>query len=87
MTAGLVLALLCLLAPAHGYFITIDAHAEECFFEKVTAGTKLGKGRSEGRGAGGRQVAADGRTGKAHRYSQTKPRKMPYRVCGSDLAA
>nr|CAI5862763.1 unnamed protein product [Callosobruchus analis] len=24
------------------YFITVDAHAEECFFEKVEAGTKLG---------------------------------------------
>lgn len=25
-----------------GYFITVDAHAEECFFERVTAGTKMG---------------------------------------------
>ena len=25
------------------YYVTVDAHAEECFFEKVTAGTKLGK--------------------------------------------
>lgn len=24
------------------YFITVDAHAEECFFEKVDAGTKMG---------------------------------------------
>lgn len=24
------------------YFITVDAHAEECFFDKVEAGTKLG---------------------------------------------
>merc|ERR1719213_987558 len=24
------------------YFITVDAHAEECFFDKVTAGSKLG---------------------------------------------
>ncbi|XP_045584137.1 transmembrane emp24 domain-containing protein 2 isoform X2 [Procambarus clarkii] len=45
MTPGHLLALLglgSLLATAHGYFVTIDAHAEECFFEKVTAGTKLG---------------------------------------------
>nr|CAG4644290.1 EOG090X0D99 [Lepidurus arcticus] len=24
------------------YFVTVDAHAEECFFDKVTTGTKLG---------------------------------------------
>ncbi|XP_054724949.1 transmembrane emp24 domain-containing protein 2-like [Uloborus diversus] len=24
------------------YFVNIDAHAEECFFDKVTAGTKMG---------------------------------------------
>jgi hypothetical protein len=27
---------------ANAYYVTVDAHAEECFFEKVTAGTKLG---------------------------------------------
>ena len=32
-----------LFKSTEGYFVTIDAHAEECFFEKVTAGTKLGK--------------------------------------------
>jgi len=26
----------------HAYFITVDAHAEECFSEKVSTGTKLG---------------------------------------------
>lgn len=26
----------------HGYFVTVDAHAEECFFDKVDMGTKLG---------------------------------------------
>lgn len=25
-----------------GYFITIDAHAEECFHDQVTSGTKMG---------------------------------------------
>lgn len=25
------------------YFITVDAHDEECFFDKVEAGTKMGK--------------------------------------------
>lgn len=24
------------------YFITVDAHAEECFFDKVEAGTMMG---------------------------------------------
>ena len=24
------------------YFLVIDAHAEECFFDKVSTGTKLG---------------------------------------------
>lgn len=27
---------------AHSYFITVDAHAEECFFDKVEFGTKMG---------------------------------------------
>jgi len=25
------------------YFINVDAHAEECFFDKVQNGTKMGK--------------------------------------------
>lgn len=24
------------------YYITVDAHAEECFFERVEQGTKMG---------------------------------------------
>ena len=33
----------CLLCIKHvaGYFIHIDAHAEECFFDRVTSGTKM----------------------------------------------
>ena len=27
---------------ANAYYVTLDAHAEECFFDKVSAGTKLG---------------------------------------------
>jgi hypothetical protein len=34
--------LLSILGSGHAYFITVDAHAEECFSEKVTTGTKLG---------------------------------------------
>ncbi|XP_063310366.1 transmembrane emp24 domain-containing protein 2 isoform X1 [Pelobates fuscus] len=29
-------------ATASGYFVSIDAHADECFFEQVTSGTKMG---------------------------------------------
>lgn len=28
--------------PSTSYFITVDAHAEECFFDKVKSGTKMG---------------------------------------------
>uniref|UniRef100_A0A8C9RVU8 Transmembrane p24 trafficking protein 2 n=1 Tax=Scleropages formosus TaxID=113540 RepID=A0A8C9RVU8_SCLFO len=28
-------------ATASGYFVSIDAHAEECFFERVNSGTKM----------------------------------------------
>ncbi|XP_027627963.1 transmembrane emp24 domain-containing protein 2 [Tupaia chinensis] len=38
----LLVLLAALLATASGYFVSIDAHAEECFFERVTSGTKMG---------------------------------------------
>lgn len=28
--------------PLKAYYLTIDAHAEECFFDRVTTGTKMG---------------------------------------------
>ena len=28
--------------PLNAYYLTIDAHAEECFFDRVTKGTKMG---------------------------------------------
>ena len=31
----------CLITNSHSFFINIDAHAEECFFDKVTSGTKM----------------------------------------------
>lgn len=34
--------LVLLLECSYGYFITIDAHAEECFHDQVTSGTKMG---------------------------------------------
>jgi len=36
------LLILCVFTTSEGYFITVDAHAEECFFDKVEIGTKLG---------------------------------------------
>ncbi|KAM6954214.1 transmembrane emp24 domain-containing protein 2 isoform 1-T1 [Aplochiton taeniatus] len=36
----IVLALLS--TQASGYFVSIDAHADECFFERVNSGTKMG---------------------------------------------
>ena len=35
-----MLSLLCI-DSVYGYFVTIDAHAEECFFDKVVSGTKM----------------------------------------------
>ena len=35
-----LLSLLCI-ASTQAYFINIDAHAEECFFDKVSSGTKM----------------------------------------------
>lgn len=32
----------CLFSTGHSYTITVDAHAEECFFENVEADTKMG---------------------------------------------
>jgi len=39
---ALCLIFVCFLHYSNGYFVTIDAHAEECFFDKVKAGTKMG---------------------------------------------
>ncbi|KAL3272207.1 hypothetical protein HHI36_022690 [Cryptolaemus montrouzieri] len=36
------LMILSLSRPIYSYFVTVDAHAEECFFDKVEAGTKMG---------------------------------------------
>lgn len=38
----LVAIFCCCFLPSHEFMVTVDAHAEECFFEKVTSGTKLG---------------------------------------------
>lgn len=32
----------CIVSFAESYFVTVDAHSEECFFDKVEQGTKLG---------------------------------------------
>ncbi|XP_073974997.1 transmembrane p24 trafficking protein CHOp24 [Rhodnius prolixus] len=36
------IVLLKLINLSQAYFVTVDAHAEECFFDKVEQGTKLG---------------------------------------------
>lgn len=37
--------LLGLINYTKGYFVTVDAHSEECFFDKADSGTKMGKSR------------------------------------------
>jgi len=37
-----VTALVLSIPTSEAFYITVDAHAEECFFDKVTAGSKLG---------------------------------------------
>merc|ERR1712126_719652 len=39
---GWLVTSLALLASVEAYFVTVDAHAEECFFDKVKSGTKMG---------------------------------------------
>lgn len=39
---SLALCLVWLLPSVHGYFVNVDAHAEECFFDKVNSGMKMG---------------------------------------------
>ncbi|KAB0389142.1 hypothetical protein E2I00_012757 [Balaenoptera physalus] len=40
--AELLVLLAAILAMASDYFVSTDVHAEECFFERVTSGTKMG---------------------------------------------
>ena len=39
---SLLLLLVVLIKESQQYFITIDAHAEECYFDRAVSGTKLG---------------------------------------------
>lgn len=47
LSARTLLACVAVLAVAvqtgRAYVITVDAHAEECFFDRIEAGTKVGK--------------------------------------------
>lgn len=38
----LIVSLLWLLPSTHGYFVNVDAHGEECFFDRVNSGMKMG---------------------------------------------
>ena len=42
VTIYLVFSLVWLLPRAQGYFVGVDAHAEECFFDRVSSGMKMG---------------------------------------------
>ena len=37
----LSVSVLWLCPQAHGYFVGVDAHAEECFFDRVSSGMKM----------------------------------------------
>lgn len=39
----LVVTLFLVLNNVQAYFVTVDAHSEECFFDKAEAGTKMGE--------------------------------------------
>lgn len=39
---SLFLCLVWLLPEVRGYFASVDAHAEECFFDRVSSGMKMG---------------------------------------------
>ena len=38
----LLLSLALVLPAARAYFVSVDAHAEECFFDRVSSGMKMG---------------------------------------------
>lgn len=38
----LILCLVLLFSGAWGYFVNVDAHAQECFFDKSSTGMKMG---------------------------------------------
>ena len=33
---------LCFVSSVHCYFVSVDAHADECFFDRVSSGMKMG---------------------------------------------
>lgn len=43
MKSLLYLLLLSIISNSFAYIITVDSHAEECFFDSAQAGSKLGK--------------------------------------------
>ena len=43
LNIAVVVVIFAVVRPSYAYMVTVDAHAEECFMEKVTSGTKLGK--------------------------------------------
>ena len=41
MLLPVLLTVLLSIQSSLGYYVTVEAHSEECFFEKLTSGTKL----------------------------------------------
>lgn len=39
---GSCLCFVVLLQAAYGYFVSVDAHADACFFDRVSSGMKMG---------------------------------------------
>lgn len=41
MLLSLLVAALLSIQRSRAYYVTVEAHSEECFYEKLTSGTKL----------------------------------------------
>ena len=42
LVVAFLLCLVWILPSTHCYFVGVDAHAQECFFDKINSGMKMG---------------------------------------------